>query len=115
MRHVRTLHHDPCRGSRAPRCEIALFFRVVTAPPCHVRATTRIAGGTHTKRNTRFDDTLEGMTDDDKTTALLTEIRDLLLKQQAHAKEQREWVLGRIVVPAYALLVILILVELIRR
>ena len=53
--------------------------------------------------------------DDEKTHALLTEIRDLLVRQQAYAKEQREWVLGRIVVPAYALLVILILVELIRR
>ena len=53
--------------------------------------------------------------DDDKTTALLTEIRDLLVKQQAWAKDQREWVTGRIMVPAYALLVILILVELIRR
>jgi hypothetical protein len=61
-----------------------------------------------------FRDTLARM-DDDKTHALLTEIRDLLVKQQAYAKEQREWVLGRIVVPAYALLVILILVELIRR
>jgi hypothetical protein len=53
--------------------------------------------------------------DEDKTTALLIEIRDLLLKQQDYRKEQREWVLGRVVVPAYALLVILILVELIRR
>jgi len=53
--------------------------------------------------------------DDDKTNALLGEIRDLLVEERARAKEQREWVLGRIVVPTFALFVILILVELIRR
>ena len=64
--------------------------------------------------------------DNDKTVALLTEIRDLQQKSNdaaldwakqsvAQQKEQREWVLARVIVPAYALLVILILVELTRR
>ena len=64
--------------------------------------------------------------DNDKTVELLTEIRDLQRKNQeafsdwakqstAQQKEQREWVLLRVIVPAYALMVILILVELMRR
>lgn len=53
--------------------------------------------------------------DDDKTTALLTEIRDLVQKSNENAKETREWALRVLVLPTYALLVILIVLEMVRR
>src|SRR5260370_41939808 len=94
---------------RAGACATKSPCFSVRSPSPHVTRAVRARADRHLdaalrRASPRVSNTLARM-DDDKATALLTEIRDLLQKAEARAKETREWMVRLIVVPTYALLV----------